>query len=94
MLTPGKRPQVLQSLLEVFTVKSANQINNVTTAIAAGKAIPQVFAEADHKSVLIITTMDGTWTNKPVSPLCECRQQSFIIKDCGYADCFLERVEL
>jgi hypothetical protein len=81
-------------LPEVFTVESANQINIVTTTVAAGKAIPEVLAEADHKGVWIITTMDGTWTNKPVSPLCECRQQSFVIKDCGYADCFLERVEL
>ena len=90
LLTPGKHPQILQGLLEVFTVKFADQVNIVTTAIAAGKAIPQVLADTNHKSVWIIITMDGTWTNKPVSAPSECRQQSFIIKDCGYVDCFLE----
>ena len=66
MLTLRKCSQVLQGLLEVFTVKSADQLNTVTTTVAAGKAMPQVLAETDHKSVWIIATVDGTWANQPV----------------------------
>ncbi len=80
--------------MEVFTVKSSNQVNNVTTRVAAGKAIPQVLSETDHKGVWIITTVNGTWANKPVSLVFEGIQQSFVIEDRGDVNCFFERVEI
>lgn len=89
-----KRSQVVQGLPEVFAVKSANQINKVTATVTAGKAIPQVLTEADHKSVGVVPAVNGTWANQPVSQPCEGIQQSFIIKDCRYGNCFLEGVEL
>jgi hypothetical protein len=83
----------LQGVLEVFAVKSADQINKVTT-VAAGKAMPQVLAETDHKGVWVVATVNGTWANKPVSLPFEGTKQSFISKDCWYGDYFFEGVEL
>jgi hypothetical protein len=80
-------------LLEVFAVKSADQIDNITT-VTAGKAIPQILAETDHKSVWIVTAVQGAWANQPISLPFEGNQQSFIIKDCRYGDYFLEGVKL
>jgi hypothetical protein len=89
-----QRSQVVQGLLEVFAVKSADQVNKVTATVAAGIAIPQVLAETDHKSVRVVPTVNGAWANQPVSLPFEGSQQSFLIKDCWYGDYFFEGVEL
>ena len=44
----------------VFTIKAADELDDITAGIASGKAVPNIFGKADNKGVGVVATMNGT----------------------------------
>ena len=44
----------------VFTIKVLHEFDDITSGIASGKAVPNIFRKADNKGVGVIATMNGT----------------------------------
>ena len=48
----------------VFTIKAADEFDDITAGIASGKAVPDIFGKVDNKGVWVVTTMDGARAKK------------------------------
>ena len=44
----------------VFTIKVSDEFDDITSGIASGKAVPNIFRKADNKGVGVVATMNGT----------------------------------
>ena len=44
----------------VFTIKASDEFDDITSGIASGKAMPNIFGKADNKGVGVVATMNGT----------------------------------
>jgi hypothetical protein len=48
-------------------LKASYKIDYVTTGVASGKAMPEIFGKVDHKGMGIIAVMDGTGADEPIA---------------------------
>ena len=69
--------------MEGLAIKSAYQVNNITTTIAAGKTMVEIFAEADHKSIGIIPLMNRTRAKELITLFSKLIQQAFVFQHGG-----------
>ena len=53
----------------VFTIKAADEFDDITAGIASGKAVPSIFGKVDNKGVGVVTTVYGARAKKLIPSL-------------------------
>jgi hypothetical protein len=63
----GQSGEIVCCLVVGYFLQASHQIDDITAGIASGKAVPEVFRQADHKGVRVVAAMDGTGANEPIA---------------------------
>jgi hypothetical protein len=66
-LKRGEGGEPLSSFGAAQPFKTTNEVDDVTTGLTSGEAVPEVFGEADDKGRRAITAVNRAWSEEPIA---------------------------